>query len=874
MNKLESFYRKYKGVIKTIFVIFIVIITSFVIFKQVKEIDPKDMKTLIKSMDTRNKLFFIIFGLVCFSFSTIYDFILSRYYKMDIPSKSIFKIGWVCQSFNNFIGFGGVAGLTIREMMYDKYKVDKSVVKKILFIVLFSDMIGLFSLGLPSSIELFKTQNYKIVPILFLMFVAVIVFIFIDRFKFTNNLKDEKSIFKRDQKKLRLYITLESTFEWSLAAIFFAFTIRYFEPNISLLKASTVYVIATIVGILSLIPGGLGSFEATCIILFNQLGYGTANIVLSLLICRICYTIIPWVIGLILLIPSTKELSDEMYIKRGNEISNSLSYVVLACGVLIIISAIFPALIVKNRFIYNLLYNQVFLVTKSFSLICGLILIALSTGIRTRVRSAYWLTLITLLTLFSLYLFMEKSLTLSVIYILLISGLISNKEYFDGLTEKVSIKKLLIMSAIVFAITFILIGHYNVKNNINFYNRVDKFSLYYIKHNLANILFFPILIVSIYSILLGVERKYLPFRPITRKDEIKFEEFFKKYPYTLNSHSFYMKDKNIFINSKNTVLFLYRSYKDKIFVLGDPAGDENDFESAIEEINNFAIDRKMEVVFFQITGKHLESFINNNYSFLKLGEDAIVNLKNFSLDGKKFKIMRRSLNSMDKLNLKFKVYNPPFDDVFINRLRIISNEWLEDRREMQFSIGAFKKDYLNKAPIFTIEDDNNIYAFATMFPIKGTKVISIDLMRYVKDGPANLMDMIFLSIINWAKERGYEYFDLGGAPLSNVGNKISSSNKEKMIKLAYKYGNKIYGFQGLRQFKNKYRPEWNSTFLAYRGDYKLPSTLVKLVNVTYGLTDSSDYDISEIKDKERFESRISSNSWQYNWSRIYYIIAK
>ena len=86
-----------------------------------------------------------------------------------------------------------------------------------------------------------------------------------------------------------------------------------------------------------------------------------------------------------------------------------------------------------------------------------------------------------------------------------------------------------------------------------------------------------------------------------------------------------------------------------------------------------------------------------------------------------------------------------------------------------------------------------IQAFANLFP-EEDQTLSIDLMRHRKSAPKGTMDFLFISIMNWAKENNYAYFDLGPAPLSNVGNKLYSDKKEKLVKLTYQYGNKIYGF--------------------------------------------------------------------------------
>lgn len=85
------------------------------------------------------------------------------------------------------------------------------------------------------------------------------------------------------------------------------------------------------------------------------------------------------------------------------------------------------------------------------------------------------------------------------------------------------------------------------------------------------------------------------------------------------------------------------------------------------------------------------------------------------------------------------------------------------------------------------------------------QTLSIDLMRYQKDVADRIMDMIFIELFKYSKEQGYHYFDMGMAPLANVGESQYSFLEEKAAHLIYKYGSHFYGFRGLRSFKNKYK---------------------------------------------------------------------
>ena len=78
------------------------------------------------------------------------------------------------------------------------------------------------------------------------------------------------------------------------------------------------------------------------------------------------------------------------------------------------------------------------------------------------------------------------------------------------------------------------------------------------------------------------------------------------------------------------------------------------------------------------------------------------------------------------------------------------------------------------------------------------------------------MDFVFLSLFEWAKEHGYQYFNIGMAPLYNVGLSKYSFLSEKIASQIFLHGQFFYPFQGLRKFKDKYADSCGSKYLAYR----------------------------------------------------------
>ena len=202
---------------------------------------------------------------------------------------------------------------------------------------------------------------------------------------------------------------------------------------------------------------------------------------------------------------------------------------------------------------------------------------------------------------------------------------------------------------------------------------------------------------------------------------------------------------------------------------------------------------------------------------MKFGEMAHVPLDTFTLEGKSGRRFRTAVNKLDNKGYKFEVLQPPFDNALMATLRQISDSWLDGRQEKGFSLGYFDEEYIKLAPIAIARDENDeILAFVT-FMVENSKEISgIDLMRYDLDkSPNGIMDYLFIKTICYFKEQGAHNFDLGMAPLSNVGRAKHSFMQEKIAYLIYAFTNRFYSFNGLRQYKEKFGSVWEPRYVAY-----------------------------------------------------------
>ncbi len=111
-----------------------------------------------------------------------------------------------------------------------------------------------------------------------------------------------------------------------------------------------------------------------------------------------------------------------------------------------------------------------------------------------------------------------------------------------------------------------------------------------------------------------------------------------------------------------------------------------------------------------------------------------------------------------------------------------------------------------------------------------TQDIRLDMMRSITGG--NVMDYVLVESILHFKKMGIREVCLGSAPLANVASKTTRRQaEEKAVQFLYENLNKVYGYKPLFEFKRKYRPLWQSRYVAYHRGVHLPLVGLALARV-------------------------------------------
>ncbi len=283
-----------------------------------------------------------------------------------------------------------------------------------------------------------------------------------------------------------------------------------------------------------------------------------------------------------------------------------------------------------------------------------------------------------------------------------------------------------------------------------------------------------------------------------------------------------------FLFSPSGETFLMFGVRGRSWIAMDgPVGNPNERMELLWRFRELADARAARPALYGIGPEDLPDAVELGFSIQKIGEAAAVPLESFSLAGRRREVLRRNWRKAGEGGASFEVLPPEQAAEVMDELKAISDEWLGHHSggEKAFSLGGFIPRYVGEFPVAVVRVDGRIVAFATLWPTATRKSFSMDLMRYGDGAPKNVMDYLFVELLEWGREQGYAAFDFGAAPLAGLEDRPLAPIMSRVGRLLFERGEEIYNFRGVRRYKDKYDPLWQPRYVAAPHKWQIPMIL-------------------------------------------------
>jgi phosphatidylglycerol lysyltransferase len=286
-------------------------------------------------------------------------------------------------------------------------------------------------------------------------------------------------------------------------------------------------------------------------------------------------------------------------------------------------------------------------------------------------------------------------------------------------------------------------------------------------------------------------------------------------------------DKRFLFSDSGRSFIMFGVHGGSWIALGEPVGPADERQGILWRFRDLCDRHDSRPAFYQVTPESMPQFVDLGLTFQKLGEEALVPLDRFAIDGPDHRGLRHTLRRLRRDGCRLEIVAAPDVPGILDSLAAVSDAWLKSKnvREKGFSLGRFDRDYMLNFPVAVVRVGERIVAFANLWQGGDKHELSIDLMRYALDAPHSIMEYLFVELMLWGKEQGYGRFSLGMVPLAGLERRRLAPLWSQAGAFLFRHGEHFYNFQGLLRFKAKFAPLWEPRYLAAPGGFALPRVL-------------------------------------------------
>jgi phosphatidylglycerol lysyltransferase len=623
-----------------------------------------------------------------------------------------------------------------------------------------------------------------------------------------------------------------SLLDWGFAA---AVLYLLLPPDLPLgfLPFLGLFGIANLGGLISNVPGGIGVFEAVVLLAIPEGGASPA-VAAALIAYRLIYYLLPLGLAALLLAGHQLRVSGEVARRVGDWAvvlaPNLFALMVFTAGIMLLVGSAERTKAARMQALADIVPLGVIEFSHFLASIAGLLLLLVAWGLRQRLDGAYLATLAILAAgiVFSLLrgLHVEQAaiLALTLVALAPCRGAFYRKAAL--LSERFSPAWLLAVTAVLLGMVwlgFFVHRHVEYTNDLWWTFVIEGDAPRFLRGAAGAITLF--LFVGAAQLLRASRQPAPAMRPA---DIARARAIISDTPGVLTlANLALLGDKHFLFSDSGRSFIMYGMRGGSWIAMGEPVGPVEERLEILWQFRELCDRNGAWPAFYNVTPASLPRFLELGLTFQKIGEEGLVPLDRFSIEGLKHKGLRYTLRHLRRDGCRFEIV--PVDDVpaILDTLAAISAEWLSAKkvREKSFSLGRFERGYLSLFPIAVVRIGGRIVAFANIWEGSDRSEVSIDLMRHVGDAPNSVMEYLFLELMLWAKEQGYGRFTLGMVPLAGLERRRLAPLWSQAGAFLFRYGEHFYNFHGLLRFKSKFDPVWEPRYLAAPGGFALPRVL-------------------------------------------------
>ncbi|WP_405853193.1 phosphatidylglycerol lysyltransferase domain-containing protein [Streptomyces sp. NBC_00090] len=326
----------------------------------------------------------------------------------------------------------------------------------------------------------------------------------------------------------------------------------------------------------------------------------------------------------------------------------------------------------------------------------------------------------------------------------------------------------------------------------------------------------------LFAVLFAAFRSRRAVDPLTEEDEERLRILLDKNGDRDSLGYFALRrEKSVVWSPSEKAAITYRVVGGVSLASGDPIGDPEAWPGAIEP---WLAEAREHGWIPAVTGASEEAgviYARHGLDALELGDEAIVETDEFTLDGRAMRTVRQAFNRVKRAGYEVRIRRHesiPAEEM--DELLRKADDWRDGATERGFSmaLGRLGDPRDGRCVMLECTDGQGELRALLSFVPWGPKGLSLDLMRRDRDSENGLMEFMVIELLQRAEEIGITQVSLNFAMFRSVferGSKLGAGPVLRMWRSLLSFFSRWWQIESLYRANAKYRPIWEPRFMLF-----------------------------------------------------------
>jgi lysyl-tRNA synthetase class 2 len=278
----------------------------------------------------------------------------------------------------------------------------------------------------------------------------------------------------------------------------------------------------------------------------------------------------------------------------------------------------------------------------------------------------------------------------------------------------------------------------------------------------------------------------------------------------------------------------YRVLRETAVISGDPVGPSGSATEVLASFVRFAEERGWNVVITAASDRHLPTSKDLGLRVLRIGDEAVVDPRAFSLEGRPIRKVRQSIARVKRHGWQVEVVDDREVSPSLEReLAAVEADWRSrQKRVIGFAMtlgrlaGADERD--GGLYVLGRDADGRLRSFLRFAPYRDG--LSLDLMRRAGNEPNGLTEALVVAAIERARVLGLHAVSLNFAGFAHVmAADAALGRSQRLLRALLRLLHGRFQLERLVRFNAKFFPEWQPRYLVYDGLTYLPLSALRVL---------------------------------------------